>query len=189
MRVVVIEQPAPAVTWAEAQVHLRLDGDDEKSLVEGMIAAATAHIDGPTGWLGRAIGAQVLEARFDLLTVGQSLRLPYPPILEMLSVKYLDAAGVEQEADLADFELFGDELAPQGSEWVWLGGSLRREAARIRYRAGYEEVPAPIRAAILMIVGDLHRFRSSASDMNITPTAIPMSATVNDLLQPYRVYR
>ncbi len=189
MRVIVITPPAPLVTWEEAQAHLRLDGDAEKVLVEAMIAAATANIDGPTGWLGRSIGDQELEVRFDLVAVGHRIRLPYAPVISLLGVKYLDRSDVEQEADIDDFELLGDMLVPVGSEWIWLGGSLRREAGRVRYRAGYTDVPAPIKAAVLMMVGDMHRFRSTASDMNISPTAIPMSTTVDALLQPYRVYR
>jgi uncharacterized phiE125 gp8 family phage protein len=189
MRVVVITPPTPIVTWEEAKAHLRLDGDSEKVLVEAMIAAATANIDGPTGWLGRSIGAQDLEVRFDLVATSSTIRLPYAPVISLLGVTYLDRNDVEQEADLDDFELLGDMLVPQGSEWIWLGGSLRREAGRVRYRAGYVDVPAPIKAAVLMMVGDMHRFRSTASDMNISPTAIPMSTTVDALLQPYRVYR
>jgi len=188
MRVVVVNAPDPVVSWEEAQAHLRLDGDAEKAVVEGMIAAATAHIDGPSGWLGRAIGMQELEVRFSLCFHGRTLRLPYPPVAELISVKYLGADNVERTADIEDFDLFDGQLGPEGSEWIWLGGSMREDAGRIRYRAGYAEVPAAIKAAVLLMVGDLHRFRSSASDMNITPTSIPMAAGVNDLLQPFRVY-
>ena len=190
MRVVVVAAPELPVTWEEAKVHLRLDGDDEKVLVEALIAAAAAHIAGPDGWLGRSIGAQMLEARFDLTAVGrQPFMLPFGPVLEITSIQYLNAAGVEQTADKADIVLAGSEVSPRGGLYPWDGGSIEREAGRIQYRAGYDEVPAPIKAAILMMVGDLYRFRTTASDMNVTATAIPMSTTVNALLQPYRVYR
>lgn len=189
MRVTVAVPPDPIVTWREAQAHLRLDGDDEKVLVEAMIEAATANIDGPSGWLGHSLGAQELEVRYDTLPHSSSIRVPYGPVMSLVSVKYLDRNDIEHEADLEDFELIGDILVPEGSEWIWVGGSMKPYACRIRYRAGYEVVPAPIKAAILMMVGDMHRFRSTASDMNISPTAIPMSTTVDALLQPYRVYR
>jgi len=190
MRVVVVIPPDPVVTWDEAKAHLRLDSDDERTIVEGMIAAATAHIDGPNGWLGRAIGVQTLEARFDQWHIGhrKRFRLPYPPLLNLVSVRYLDVQEVELSAEVEDFDIFGNEIGPEGSEFVWLGGSMSDDAIRIEYRAGYDVVPAPIKAAILLMVGDLHRFRASASDMNISPTAIPMAATVEAMLQPYRVY-
>ena len=38
------------------------------------------------------------------------------------------------------------------------------------------------------MVGDMYRFTETASDMNIAPTSIPMSTTVENLLSPYRVY-
>lgn len=188
MRVVVIEGPEPVVTWEEADAHLRLDGDaEQKPYVESLIASVTAHLDAPKGWLGIALGRQTLQARFSLL--GQdSIVLPYGPVSELVTVKYLDAAGVEQTADNADFELLGNELVSAGAVWPWAGASSRREAGRVTYLTGYEEVPAPIKAAILMMVADLHRFRTTASDMNITATAIPMAATAEALLQPYRVY-
>lgn len=181
MRTVVITPPAPVVTWEEAEAHLVLDGDvSHQTYVESLIAAATAHIDGPSGWLGRAIGVQTLEARFSLLSCSV-IRLPFPPALELVSVKYLNFSGDEITADNADFELFGDELAPEGAEWTWSGGSTRREAGRVQYRAGYEEVPAPIKAAILMMVADMFR--------NRTPVSLAASTMVSELLQPYRVYR
>lgn len=188
MRVVVVTAPDPIVTWAEAQAHLRLDGDDERLLVEGMIAAATAHIDGPSGWLGCALGAQVLEARFNAFWANQcSLRLPYPPLLSLVGVTYLDAQGVERTADLEDFEIFGDRIRPEGSDWVWVGGSMREEAYRIQYRAGYEIVPAPIKAAVLLMVGDLFHSRATIA-AGTSMQSVPMSTTVEALLQPYRVY-
>jgi len=190
MRVVVVTPPAPVVTWEEAQAHLRLDGDDEKTFVESLIAAATGHIDGPDGWLGRSVGVQALEARMSGFGVGP-IRLPFEPILNVVSVHYLDGTGTPVLVDASTYELFGSDLGTAwGKSWPTPGAYRgQAETVRIQYRVGYEEAPAPIKAAILLMVGDLHRFRSTASDMNITPTAIPMSTTVEALLAPYRIYR
>lgn len=190
MRIVVVTPPAPVVTWEEADAHLKLDGDTtQQDEVEAMIAAATAVIDGPTGWLGRAIGVQTLEARFDKLYPDCGVYLPYAPVNALVSVKYLDADDVEQTADLADFDLFGSELYPRKGRWAWAGGSSRREAVRVRYEAGYATIPAPIRAAILLMVGDLYRFRDSVA-MGGTGGAVevPMTTTVSNLLWPFRVW-
>ena len=185
MRVFVITPPAP-LDLDEMKAHLRVEGDDEDTLIQAYVAAATAHIDGPDGWLGRAIGVQILEVRCDTLTCGDCIRLPFPPVIELVSVSYLDATGVEQMADLEDFEVMGRDLVASGAEWPWLGGSTRREAVRIRYRAGYETVPAPIRAAILLMVGDLYRNRETVSAGAMTQ--VPMSTTVENLLAPFRVF-
>ena len=188
MRVAAVAPAATAVTWEEAKAHLRLDGEQEKTFVEGLIAAATQHVGGPDGWLGRSIGVQDLEVRLGL-PADATVRLPLPPIIEIVSVVYLDQSGVEHTVAADSFDLFDGEIERPMAGWPWVNGSQRRDAMRIRYRAGYEAVPAPIKAAILMMVGDMHRFRTSASDISVTPNAIPMSATVDDLLQPYRVYR
>ena len=92
MRVIVITPPAPIVTWEEADQHLRLDGDDEqRDMVERLVKAATQHIDGPDGWLGRALGLQTLEARMGGFC--DLIRLPCQPIVDIVSVHYLDGTG------------------------------------------------------------------------------------------------
>jgi len=200
MRVIVVSPPAPVVTWAEADQHLRLDGDDEqRPMVERLVKAATQHIDGPDGWLGRALGLQTLEAR--LCGFGGGLiRLPYPPVVDIVSVHYLDGAGLPVLVDPDAYELFGAELGNAwGKSWPTPGAYRgHAETVRIQYRAGYAvdaeadpvvpNVPEPIKQAILLMVGDMYRFTETASDMNVTPTSIPMSTTVERLLSPYRVY-
>lgn len=196
MRVRVVVPPAPVVTWEEAEAHLKLDGDTgEQTIVERLIAAATGHIDGPRGWLGRAIGVQTLEARVDgFHLLGE--RLPYPPAISVVSVKYLDAVGGLQAVNPTLYELDeADLMLAYGRAWPY--GRDGRGAVRVQYRAGYvadpaanplvAAVPEEIRAAILLMVGDLYRFRETAVTGTIA-TAIPMSATVANLLSPFRVF-
>lgn len=185
MRVFVVTPPLPVVNLEEAKRHLRVEGEDEDGLIQAYVAAATGHIDGPDGWLGRAIGEQMLEVRFDA-ACGGTVRLPFPPFVELVSVSYLDSDGIEQMADLGDLEAFGSDLAPARGGWPWASGSARREGVRVRYRAGYTVVPGPIRAAILLMVGDLYRNRETVAATSMT--AVPMSTTVENLLAPFRVY-
>lgn len=187
MRVNVVTPPQPVVTYEQVVARLKLGGgEDERLDVEAMIAAATGHIDGPDGWLGRAIGRQELEARFDLWC-GATVRLPFPPVLELVSAHYLDGSNIERDANLADLELIGSDVVSAGSSWPWEGGSRRREAIRIRYRAGYEALPPVIETAILLMVGDLYRHRGTVAAG--TATAVPMSTTVERLLAPLQVFR
>lgn len=191
MRVFVVTPPEPVVSLEEAKEHLRVDGPDEDDLILAYIAAATGHIDGPDGWLGRSIGVQTLEMRFSLLSRpacnGTAIRLPFGPVSELVAISYLDGQGDVQEADLADFVLYGDEVEPVGSTYPWEGGSMQREAGRIQYRAGYETLPSAIRAAILLITGDLYANRETAV-VGTGAAAVPMSATPKLLLGPFRVF-
>lgn len=184
MRVFVVTPPDPVVSYADAVARLRLASDGEQADVEAMIAAATATIDGPGGWLGRSIGVQTLEARLD--TFCGDLKLPYPPIADVMSVKYIDAAGTLQTVSPSDYYL-------AGADFCWADGfsppatKAQREAVRIQYDAGYEDVPPNILAAILLMVGDLYANRETAVVGTVT-AAVPMSTTVEALLAPSRVF-
>lgn len=194
MRVVVITPPAPLVSWEDASAHLKLASNDSQQVeVEAMIAAASAHIDGPEGWLGRAIGLQTLEARSDLFIPSPcdsmtGLKLPFPPATEIVSVSYIDGNGATQVIVADQYELIGNELVPAfGSTWP--RPRAQREAVRIRYKAGYAALPKPVRSAILLMVGDLYRFRETSLDGRASGIVeIPMSVTVENLLAPYQVY-
>lgn len=197
LRVRVITPPEPIVAWEEADAHLKLDGDtSQQTLVEAFIAAATGHIDGPTGWLGRALGVQTLEARGDGFWPSD-YRLPYPPHIDVESVKYLDLNGALQAVDPGAYELDDRVISPAYGA-VWPSVRYSRGAVQVRYRAGYvtdpaadplvAAVPAPIKAAILLMVGDLYRFRESATVTAAAAPAIAMSTTVENLLAPFRVF-
>lgn len=189
-RVIVTVPPQRFVSVEQAKQHLRVDGDDDDLLIGALIDAATAHIDGPDGWLGRAIGVQTLEAGLDGF-IYDRIHLPYPPALSVDGIVYDDIEGIERVLDPATYEFRGGVI---GSAWgkSWPAtrscrGSSR--SVRITYQAGYETVPAPIIVSILMMVGDLYRFRTTASDTSMATSAIPMSVGVDTLLQPFRVYR
>jgi len=185
MRVVVVAPPDPVVTWEEADAHLRLGGDtSQQPQVEAMVAAATQHLDAPDGWLGRALGRQALEARLDRFG-GCPIALAYPPIVSIESVTYLDGTGAEQVCDADVYELRGAVL---GTAWgkSWPSTGCHPEAVRIRYVAGYETLPAPIGAAILIMTADLYAGRDEFLAGALA--TVPMSITVERLLAPYRIW-
>ena len=184
MRVVVVTPPQPLVSLADAKEHARIDGSDDDDVILAMIAAASARIDGPDAWLGRAIGTQVLELRTD----GFDGPLPCPPVTAVQSVRYLDTAGVEQLLAPAGYELVGTDLA---AAWgtAWPSYRMGPEAVRVRYTAGYAAVPPAIRAAVLLMIGDLYDNRGTVeTGVRAAAVAIPMSTTVESLLSPYRVW-
>lgn len=180
MRVVVVDPPQPAVTLEEAKAQLRVDDYEEDALIAGMVMAAQAHIDGPEGWLGRAIGVQTLEAYVPAPALVGRTALPCRPIIDVVSIEartdagwaVVDPATYEQRGD---WVVFAAGATPAGG---WAIGD--REGMRVRYRAGYQAVPAPIQQAILLMTEMFYRNRGS-TDFN-PPAAVAV------LLQPFRVY-
>lgn len=189
MRVLTITPPAPFVSLGEAKQHLRVLNDDEDAVIEAMCAAACGHIDGPQGWIGRAISEQVLEARLPAFGPCGSIALPYPPAIEISSINYIDASGTLVPLDPSAYELAGNMLRPAwpGSfpSAQWRGGE--GETVQIRWSCGYADVPMPIKAAALLMVGDLYANRETAA-LGVSAQAIPMSVTVENLLAPFRVF-
>ncbi len=194
MRVVVITPPEPVVTIDEAKRHLKQDSDDDADLIKSYVAAATQHLDGPDGYLNRAIGVQTLEARADVFC--DAMVLPYPPLIDIVSVKYLDGEGTEITLLPSFYETRGTLIGSAfGKRWPSV--AAHPESVRIQYRAGYlprtvsdaqvATVPEPIKAAILLMTGDLYRNRSTVTDK--AAQAVPMSTTVETLLDPFRIYR
>lgn len=188
MKVIVIEPPAPVVTLEEAKRHLVIDADlqDDDILIESLVAAATAWLDGPAGWLNRALGVQVLEwQRCDWPSNREAL--PFPPEIEIISISYIDPAGAVQNWPVPDPLYFENMPAVRG----------RDGDVKIRYRAGYgsqsaetpdnwtNAIPAPIKTAILMLVAQWYRTREPIA-IGDQPYTLPF--TVEALLSPYRIW-
>lgn len=190
MPVVVITPPdEPVVSLVEAKAHLRVDFDDDNDYIEGLVGAAIGLLDGPAGWLGRALVTQTLEWRGDEFgTCGISL--PFPPIAEVLSVSYADEDGAEQTVPDTDYRLVGQPNMPRlalsyGASWPSV--RWQSEAVRIQYDAGYgaaEDVPAAIKQAILLMVGHWYSNREAVTLGQIA-TEIPLAA--RSLLFPYQI--
>lgn len=157
MNIVVITPPAPIVTPAD----IAGDHATDDPAVTSMIAAVTGQIDGPTGWLGRAIGPQTLEMSVEQFC-GRELRLRCPPVIAVVSLKYLDTAGIEQTVDSANYRIVADHLRLK-SGFCFPATACEPDAVRIRYQAGYNgegdgktgSIPERARWAIILSVQHL----------------------------------
>jgi uncharacterized phiE125 gp8 family phage protein len=181
-----VEMP---VSLEEAKLHLRLDGDDEDTLVEALIDAATQYLDGWSGILGRCLISQQWSVSTGCWP-GRRLRLPFPGLRDV-AVTYRDAAGASQSLGSGLFQTFDDA---RGTVVEFLSGfsaptlqSERADAVTISFTAGYgdsrADVPAPIRAAILLLVGHWYQNRETVNVGNIV-AELPF--TVRSLIEPFR---
>lgn len=196
----VIEPPQPIVTLEEAKRHLIVDFDDDDELIKLLLLAATSWIDGPTGWLGCALGVQTLELRVDdfysLACQQDVIPLPYPPILEIVSITYRDPAGVSVVMPDGDYQPTLGGVRPLRDGWPSAEGTA--ESVLIRYKVGWQkpdpadpaklvpDVPQAIRTAIMMLVAQWYAVREAVTTEG---SVNKMPFAVEALLQPYRIYR
>ena len=146
MRVVVITPPAAIMTAVQAQAGMPALAGLDSGVLDDLIAAAAEEIGGPTGWLGRSLGTQTLELWLPAFPCG-GIALPLMPIVEMVSITYA-AAGSDVVMPGAEYELRTDRVFPKTG---WPSGCN----VRIRYKAGYDPVPAIIKTAVKLRVGEI----------------------------------
>lgn|SRR5574337_1304521 len=183
---------APAVepvTLEEAKNHLRVDLDDDDSLIESLVRAAREHAEVFTG---RALISQTWEAYLDEWPKGDSISLPYPPLKSVTGVYYTGTDG--NETELAGTEYAVDTVSIKGrvvlkSGKSWPSAELGPlNPIRIRFVAGYGDtalgVPEGIRSAIKLILGTLYQYRETIIIGTIV-SEMPMA--IDSLLWPYRV--
>jgi uncharacterized phiE125 gp8 family phage protein len=162
MALIVITPPSvEPVTLAEAKLQCKVDFIDDDTLITALIVAAREQAEHRTG---RALCTQTLEHVLDSFPDG--IELQRPPIAFVVSVKYVDASGVEQTLDPLLYSL--DKDSEPG--WVvpaygtaWPETRAVPNAVRVRYTAGYGvavAVPQSIKAWMLMAIAALYNQRA-----------------------------
>lgn len=182
---IILPPATTPVSLVEAKAHLNVDHTDDDTLITAMIESATAHCDGPTGFLGRAIVEQTWELVLDEFPANE-IKIPLPPLIAVQSVKYDDTAGVEQTVNVTDYTV--DDVTEPG--WVlpeasglWPATFDGINAVRIRFRAGYTTIPADIKAAILLYIGSLYGNREAEM---VGASVAPMPWSAEQLLRRKR---
>ncbi|TFZ59323.1 hypothetical protein E4V01_07685 [Methylorubrum sp. Q1] len=185
------------VALSRARAHLRLDPADadplEIDLLEAAIAGAVGHLDGRgQGTLGRALLTQRWQASADRPADEAAGRVPgfvleLPPLREVEKVERR-IGGRYQEVPADAWEtvrLPAERVAVITAGGVsWPEADAHPAAWRITFAAGYgtgDDVPAPIRAAILLMVADLYDNRDGKTQANLVD-----NPTVERLLNPFR---
>ena len=162
--------PLEPLTLAETKLYLRVDHDDEDAVITRCAVAARQYADGPEGFLGRALVDQTWELTLDAFPV-REIRIPLPPLIQIVNVFYDDGGGVQQILDPADYSI--DRVNEPG--WILPVGSWPAtfdaiNAVRICFRAGYVDtsfspaigsVPEDIKQALLLYAGTLFDTRET----------------------------
>ena len=141
----VIAGPAQEpLTLEEAKRFLRITSSAEDDVVAALVAAARKRIERGTEL---ALITQTVEVKLDGFWGSCAIELPMPPLQEVVSVQYLDAAGALQTLP-ADTYKVSTHRRP-GRVWLASGKSWpttkdEREAVTITFKAGFGDDPADV---------------------------------------------
>lgn len=190
---------AEPLSLASAQDHLRAAvGGSDAELIGIQLAAAREAIEAQTG---RALPPQTWQLRLPAFPetdrahgrierIG-AIVLPRPPLIEVTELRYTSPAGADTLLAPAAYQVVapsGPEAAhgrlypAPGTEWP----ATREDdlaAVRITFRAGYATVPAALRAAVLLMLGDLYAMREAT----VTGTVADNPAVAR-LVAPFRTF-
>lgn len=176
----IIEQPL-GVDTARRWANLDDTGDD--LVLQMMIAARASAAAQETG---RSIALTEWELTLDGFPPGE-IRLSWPPIVEVVSVKYIDPSGVLQTLPDTQYVLDGKTLpgwllTAAGASWPATADTAN--AVTVTYRAGYGSAcPEAIQQWICAHLAADYRNREALGAKLETN---PYTAT---LLDPYRLWR
>lgn len=147
---------AMAVSLADARTAARADGtghDAELQMIVGAITEEAEHIT------GRAFIEQTWRVTLD--SFPDAIKLPMPPVASVVSVKYMDADGIEQTLDPADY--YVDKVTEPGyivpaSGRAWPQTLAHVNAVTVEVICGYgaddSAVPSSIKGYILAKVAE-----------------------------------
>lgn len=202
------------VSLDDMKKHLNVDWTDDDDYITALTEAATQHLDGRDGRLGRALASQTWDYALDrFLCQGRyqswgnygwrqtssRIEIPLAPLISVESVTYFDTDNVQQTVNPSTYTVLGIGggglgciALNRGS--VWPGIFCRPEGVVIRFTAGYlntgdsppsGSVPGPIIAAIKLFTATLYENRQN---IVIGETVLEMPWAAEALIRPYRIF-
>ena len=185
--------PSALISTADAKAHLRVEHSSHDTMIDRLVAAATAALDGPHGFLRRALVTQTWLWSLPCFPLGSELHIPLPPLQSVTSVQYYDASDVQQTLSASAYYTYtadkSDGYIKLKNTQFWPITYERDDAVTVTFVAGYgaaSAVPEPIIQAALMRVANMYTF---AGDTVTGGDGVKdaVSETEARLLAPYRV--
>jgi hypothetical protein len=199
------------VSLAEAKLHLHVDFDDEDSLIQGLIYAAREVVEGK---LRRSVFMQTWQLTLDqfpypteVLTKSPSQRdnylfpslyysyyaieLPRTKVVSITSIAFqtIDGETVTLDPSLYAVDTNSEpaRIVPKnGATWPYVDNFLPGSIV-VTFVAGQwdaNSVPASIKQAMLLLIGNWYANREAASELNLK--IVPMA--VDALLERWTYY-
>jgi len=173
------------VSLADMKLHLKSETDetDDDTLISTLISAATTYCQ---EFQHRAFITQTRILYYDEFPL--MFHVPYPPLISVTSIKYIDTSGDEQTLDSGQYRVdIGNEPGriTEAYNCTWPATRDVTNAVTLTYSAGYgaaADVPDTVKAAIKLLVAHWYEHREAVSDI----TVMPLPLAVNNLLYAER---
>ena len=176
------------ITIERAKAHLRVEHGEEDALITSLIASASRYIENRTGQVfDKRDGIVMIADRLPKGTGG--LELEWTPVRSVTEVAYLDADGSQVLMPEASIYVEKRGVYPviyPAIDTSWPEHLPQRGGVQVTINAGYEEPPADVQSAALLIIGHLFENRESVVIGTIS-SELPMG--VEMLLAPYVIHR
>lgn len=155
---------------AEAKRHLNVTHNEDDSLIDDYIGAATAMLEQRTN---RCFVTQTRICKlsgFDdpRYVHGREIFLPRSPVASVSSVVYLNSAGTSTTMSTSDYLVHADEkpgTISEGYNATWPATYGTANDVTVTYLAGHStasaSVPANVKQAVRMLVGHWYRNREA----------------------------
>lgn len=176
---------AEPVTLSEAKLHLRVDLSDDDALITRLIAAARRQVETRRGL---ALVTQAWRLTLDRFPIRSgAIVLPRVPVAEVTSITYVPDESTTTTLAASEYVL---EQGPHAASVrlaygkTWPATIVEAGAVTVEFTAGYggaADVPDDLKAAMLLLVGDLYANRSAQE----VGTIIARNETVTHILSGY----
>lgn len=180
MKVSIVEETEnEPVSLEEMKAWLKLEIDDDDSVITSLITASRQHCENE---LNKSLVSQTLLATFDGFSV--VLDLPFPPIESIEEVLYFDVDGEEQELEADSYWFSKGIPARIEAKERFPATQSRPDSVSVEYiTAG--DCTENIKTAIRMLVAHWYTHRAAAEDRTVSE--VPLA--VKTILQNERNFR
>ncbi len=186
------------ITLAQAKQWLKVETNEDDEILTMLISAARKYVEAETR---RLLPTQTWRMTRSSWPQWYRFAVPICPVNSIVSVKVRDGTGVFQAQDLAKFMLENG----QNGGFIYIDGAV--PAPQLNFPGGIqfdlacgygdaENVPAPLRHAILMLVAYWYEHRSATESdaprskrfdslmlTGLVPDSVPA------LIAPFKVYK
>lgn len=191
MATLVMAPGGEPLTLAEVKLHLRIDANDEDSLIDSLITAARVAVEERCRI---ALLPQTWRESFDRFPLGAGyFQLGRPPFIQVNSIKYIDMAGVEQTLTAGAYEIVTTGMLAQVHHAFGVNWPIARQkpsSVTVEWQAGYADstkVPADIKAWMKIMIGTLYENREAVIKGQTSASSFSARGFADGLLDPYRV--